>query len=585
MRKNYFLIGVFALATITFAACSSEDKLGEERSDDNGNTEVIEGEPTWAKFTFKLGKDGVVARATGDTHEGTTTEKNIKNLRAYIFNESGSFEAKTDNATVDEHGTEHTAVLKLTSGKKKVYVVANMQDDWITSTTTTAQFEAVTLTHCTKAGRIAHTKGVETAVAVSRVGNFDKISGNGNAATNGFLMANVLKATEYTLYPGISAEDCSKPVYDSSAEMKKNNHLEVFISRAAAKLQATYANADALILKDSESNTLGKLLTPTFTVRNLPVQSYIFLHNHVDGFLTPFYTMTNTSSTFADFAKYYDEVNEPNLDLKASADEEAIESIYLPENSNQTPVRGNTTYVLVKGVFAPAANVMINAVEVKNDGGNLSIENKLDGTDYTTGGKDVPPYFIVPEWENQIYTAPADFSGNLANYGLGMILKTYLNKAGKQKWLNAVDEGSAVDEGDIENSVSVYYGSSFSTSEGIYSVVTIKKYSHPKNALPGYKESIEGIIRIFQYTGGTCYYRVNVEDNMDGKTEANNLFYSVMRNRFYNVNISKITSIGYPDDEDVTVDPTDPINQKTYMQAHITVEPWTKVEQDAELGM
>lgn len=68
----------------------------------------------------------------------------------------------------------------------------------------------------------------------------------------------------------------------------------------------------------------------------------------------------------------------------------------------------------MKGVFAPAANVMINAVEVKNDGGNLSIENKLDGTDYTTGGKDVPPYFIVPEWENQIYTAPADFSGNLA---------------------------------------------------------------------------------------------------------------------------------------------------------------------------
>lgn len=59
--------------------------------------------------------------------------------------------------------------MKLTSGKKKVYVVANMQDDWITSTTTTAQFEAVTLTHCTKAGRIAHTKGVETAVAVSRV--------------------------------------------------------------------------------------------------------------------------------------------------------------------------------------------------------------------------------------------------------------------------------------------------------------------------------------------------------------------------------------------------------------------------------
>ena len=347
MGKNDFLIGVFALATMTFAACSNEDKLGEERSNGNGNTEVVEGEPTWAKFIFKLGKDGGLTRATGDSHEGTVAEKNIKNLRAYIFNESGSFEAKTDGVTVDEHGTEHTAVLKLTSGKKKVYVVANMQDEWITSTTTTAQFEAITLTHCTKAGRIAHTKGTERADAVSRAGNFDKISGNGNALDNGFLMANVLAATEYTLYPGISAENCSKPAYENSTEMAQNNHLEVSISRAAAKLQATYAE-DALTLKDNTGKTLGKLLTPTFTVRNLPVQSYMFLHNQANGFLTPFYTMTGTSSTFEDFAKYYDEVNEPNLDLKASTDGEAIQSIYLPENSNQTPVRGNTTYVLVK---------------------------------------------------------------------------------------------------------------------------------------------------------------------------------------------------------------------------------------------
>lgn len=83
MRKNYFLIGVFALATITFAACSSEDKLGEERSDDNGNTEVIEGEPTWAKFTFKLGKDGVVARATV-THMKVLLQKKTSKICGLI---------------------------------------------------------------------------------------------------------------------------------------------------------------------------------------------------------------------------------------------------------------------------------------------------------------------------------------------------------------------------------------------------------------------------------------------------------------------------------------------------------------------
>lgn len=78
MGKNDFLIGVFALATMTFAACSNEDKLGEERSNGNGNTEVVEGEPTWAKFIFKLGKDSGKSRATGDEHEGTVAEKNIK---------------------------------------------------------------------------------------------------------------------------------------------------------------------------------------------------------------------------------------------------------------------------------------------------------------------------------------------------------------------------------------------------------------------------------------------------------------------------------------------------------------------------
>ena len=583
MGKNYFLIGVFALVVMMFAACSNEDKPGEERS--NGNTEVVEGEPTWAKFTFKLGKDDAVSRTTDGTHEeGTTAEKNIKNLRAYIFNESGNFEAKTEGATVDTHNTEHTAVLKLTSGKKKVYVVANMQDEWITSTTTTAQFEAVTLTHCTKAGRIAHTKGADKAEAVSRVGDFGKISGNGNAETNGFLMANVLATTEYTLYPGVSAENCSRSSYDSPEEMAKNNHLQVSISRAAAKLQATYANAEALTLKDNASKTLGKLLAPTFTVRNLPVQSYMFLHNQANGFLTPFYTMTNTSSTFEDFAKYYDEANKPELNLKASSDGNA-QSIYLPENSNQTPVRGNTTYVLVKGVFAPAADVMINKVEVTGEGENLIIKNTLDNTDYTGGGTNVPAFFIVPEWENQIYTAPTSTSpSELASYGLAMILKTYLSKAGKQKWLKAVDPTTAENEGDVSNPVSVYYTCKLTPAVGIYSMVTIEKNAQPQGQ-SGYLASTESQIRILQYVDGTCYYRVNVEDNMGGKTEANNLFYSVMRNRFYNVNISKITSIGYPSDEDVTVDPTDPINQKTYMQAHITVEPWTKVEQDAELGM
>lgn len=588
MNKNKFLIGMFALATLAFNACSKDDIPDENNG--GGNTEVIEGVDTYAKFSFKLGKDGSLTRATGDKYEGTTEEKNIKNVRAYVFKESGDYEDKTEAAAIESHDVIHTAVLKLTSGRKKVYVVANMEDSWIGPTTTAAQFEAMILQLCTNAGRIAHNKGLPEAQkrpAVARVGSFENLYGQDNAGEKGFLMASVLASTEFTLNPGISEAACSKDSYASPDDMAANNHLEIAISRATSKLQATYQDDDALTLKEKDGNKeIGKLLTPTFTVRNLPIQSYMFLHNQNNGFLTPFYSNTNTSSTFVDFEKYYDEVNTPDLALSASTTGDQIKSIYLPENSNQTPVRGNTSYVLVKGTFAPVADVMINQVTVGGDAPNYTIAEKKDATNYSTGETAVPAFFTVPEWDNQIYTGTSNVEEeNWGAYGLEMIRLTYLNKVGKQRWLKAKDAETAVQES-LE-APKIYYIATFSGSDGIYSVVKIYKFTENKEggSVGVYESTEESMIRILRYDSGVCYYRVNIEDNMDEKTEANNLFYSVMRNRFYNVNVSKITSIGYPTDEDVTVDPSDPINQKTYMQAHITVSQWTKVEQDTELGM
>lgn len=582
---------MFALAALTFAACSNEDTPDENTG--SGNTEVVEGVDTWAKFSFKLGKDGNLTRATGEKYEGTAEEKEIKNVRAYVFKESGDYEDKTEVAAIENHDVIHTAVLKLTSGRKKVYVVANMEDSWVGPTTSAAQFEAMILQLCTKAGRIAHNKGLPEAQrrpVIAREGDaFNNLYGQGNAGDKGFLMASVLANTEFTLNPGISEAACSKDSYASPEEMAANNHLEIAISRATSKLQATYAaTGDALTLKDKSGNAIGKLLEPFFTVRNIPIQSYMFLHNQNNGFLTPFYSNTNTGSSFVDFEKYYDEANTPDLALSASDAGDQIKSIYLPENSNQTPVRGNTSYVLVKGTFAPAANVMINNITVEGTAPNLTINVAKDSKEYSAGIENVPDYFVVPDWDNQIYTGyPGLDASQWAAHGRAMILKTYLDKAGKQKWLKAIDESTAVKELDVEEDSKVYYTSEFSsTTDGIYSVVVIKKYSFTRNGgVAAYVASEESKVRILQYQNGVCYYRVNIEDNMDEKTEANNLFYSVMRNRFYNVNVSKITSIGYPTDEDVTVDPSDPINQKTYMQAHITVSQWTKVEQDTELGM
>ena len=72
-----------------------------------------------------------------------------------------------------------------------------------------------------------------------------------------------------TLLGGRSVNIAGLGYFYLSAQSKGTEKAEDFTD---VYKRQTYANADALILKDSESNTLGKLLTPTFTVRNLPVQ-------------------------------------------------------------------------------------------------------------------------------------------------------------------------------------------------------------------------------------------------------------------------------------------------------------------------
>ena len=56
MRKNIFLVGAFTMAILAFSACSNEE-LPAENPGNNEKTEVVEGVPTYARFTIKM--DGV----------------------------------------------------------------------------------------------------------------------------------------------------------------------------------------------------------------------------------------------------------------------------------------------------------------------------------------------------------------------------------------------------------------------------------------------------------------------------------------------------------------------------------------------
>ena len=84
--------------------------------------------------------------------------------------------------------------------------------------------------------------------------------------------------------------------------------------------------------------------------------------------------------------------------------------------------------------------------------------------------------------------------------------------------------------------------------------------------------------------GLICYYRINIFDKTYQNTQS--MYYSVIRNNAYHVNITGVSSIGYPEAGDVEVNPETPlIDFPTYMQVEITINKWTAKDMSTDIGM
>lgn len=567
MKKNNFLVGAFTMATLVLTACSNEELPTENPGSNNGNTEVVEGVSTYARFSFKM--DGVKhTRATADE------EKGVKNIHVYVF-ANGVFETSTAPSgavSSNSAGVFHSEVMKLTSGQKTILIVANKGNDWYPTPaagTTLAAFQNQLMELYTIPGRLAH----DSDAAIARKGEgYKNLQGTDDPATNGFLMSNLLSKSSFILRPGISQADAEKNNYgaDDPADF---NHFEISLYRTTAKLQTTYTDADALVYKAVQGNdlskkvTVGTLTEPKFTVRNLPKQVYLFQHGNTDSpLLTPLYNSTNIASKWADF-KVFDEVNAPDLEVVAQAT--TPNSIYIPENANATPVIGNTSYVLVKGKFEPNKEFVIT--DVDKDG------NYVYG--FKGSADEIAIFTYAPAWGSEIYSVPASVVGDdlRLEHGKNTTLKTYLVKTGLKEYIGKDATTPLFDPNTGKNT---YYSIVIGPKDGIYNTCIISKNVQKDDK--SYDATVVETVKYLQYINGETHYRINIQDAT--YMENNNLRYSVTRNNLYKVNVKSISGIGYPNEPDVTVDPETPISQQTHMQAHITVEEWKEVNQEADLN-
>lgn len=92
-------------------------------------------------------------------------------------------------------------------------------------------------------------------------------------------------------------------------------------------------------------------------------------------------------------------------------------------------------------------------------------------------------------------------------------------------------------------------------------------------------------LEVKTYTGGRCYYRVNLRDIAKTTLQQK---YCVLRNHFYKINITQINSLGGSSttDPDVVVptEPTTPLEKSTYISADITIEAWNAILMNEPLG-
>ncbi len=406
-NKYYLMSAVFCMA---LASCS--DDMTEEQGGNPDNTEQTEGEATYATFSFDFNKGGL-ARAEVD-ESGIQGERDVKNFTLLIFkNDQAHEELSTlevvKTVAVSNFEADKTITMLVTSGPKKVYILAN-------ATKLLAQIndpDALTLNKTL----LSEFEKQVFEIAYDGTENKDGVLGD---AGGGLLMTGVASAD---LASGIKVEEFTSNS-GGPTDAAQQNVVNVSIDRASSKISmgvnevaspgdktftvvASGSTAQMVWLDHAISENLGTLpLTKDamrFAIYNQNTKENVIANMGAanDGnniIQDPNYTVTDngdysmyfnwTSNNQTDFYTTYKSNNgdaTKGLEVvNAKSNDGSANSFYVPENTNQWATKGNTTYAMIEGTFVPDqtrtvdASSDANAFQAASVSGNFLFKAKND---------------------------------------------------------------------------------------------------------------------------------------------------------------------------------------------------------------
>ncbi len=346
MERKLFskvIMTMTAAAVMGLASCSNENVT-------MGGDLTPQGEPTSMKLVLDL-SGGAYSRAIQDDN-ATDVEKKIDNLNVYIYDANGIFEKEhiLNLANDFEEGANNVwttnKVLEATTGKKTIYVGANMTD-------------AMKKIMKANSAQALAKKGVGATLT--------EITGN-----NGFVMfstvaaGNTLKATDA----------------NQANQIPTENQVTVTLQRLAAKIAVgmTANLADPGV----KQGAAGEITDLGFLVDNINKMYYLTYGG--EGVNTPAATDANM------LVKDYDKVNHfefaawgnnPQFQTitPGTADKTTWKTAYAAENLTTDKVIEGVTRIVVKGQFTPKSGIKVDGVAPNytfaNTDGHITA-----GTDY-----------------------------------------------------------------------------------------------------------------------------------------------------------------------------------------------------------
>ena len=399
-NKYYLMSALFCMA---LASCSDDVTEGQD-----GNTSIEQPESVKSTYvSFNLNFTGTSSRAFDESIKTIAdAEKAVKDYALFVFkNEEGgdalnTLELYETGSTPKQESDDkfQTGAYLISSGSKKVFVVVNGADNGLVLDEINKQLgENLTIN--------------KTLLSDFEKLKFDMTYGTGTGALH--IAASILGGAETDLGKGLlmsgfATATLEDGVSKDDAENSRNNHIEIGVDRASAKITIGVDAADNtanfdnnLFIVAASSSTienpfaanslkpeLGTISAVNYAMFNQNTAGFLVAHEgtvvandnktifedpnyayasendlYSDGATkqTPWYYQNQSEHGGSKYVDFYTTFGDATTSIGkvialtgTPADgSAALNPSYIPENTNAFPVKGNTTYAMLEATFKP----------------------------------------------------------------------------------------------------------------------------------------------------------------------------------------------------------------------------------------